>query len=104
MEEKPPRERKRVLTRMEEPRAADMMTKEESIRASKMPESQKIEALMAIGAIEKPANPVGRVSFKVYAKVKNIDPKYHRAMLAYPSVQGVELATLEEWAQKLKGF
>ncbi len=81
-----------------------VVSKEDQIRNSKMPEWQKREALIAIGVLKSPPEPVGKVSFKVYAKVKKIHPDMHRAMLAYPSVKGVDLATLKEWDEKLKGF
>ena len=83
----------------------ESMSKKDQILASKMPEYQKREALIAIGEIkEDPQESANKVTFKVYAKVEKVNPRLHSAMLAYPSAKGVELATLKEWNEIFKGF
>ena len=81
------------------------VSKADAIRSSKMPEWQKREALISIGAIDAPKDSLkGKVSFRVYVKVREVHERYHRAMLAYPKASGVSVASIQEWEKIFKGF
>ena len=74
-----------------------------AINESKMPESQKMDLLKEIGAIQE-QDDEGKVPFAVYAKVKAIGKDLHKAMLVYPKAAGVEKATIAEWSEIFKNF
>jgi hypothetical protein len=101
MEESPEGQRSERRRRVEKP----SMSKKKKILFSKMPEYQKREALIAIGEIkEDPKEMDGKVSFRVYAKAKKVNLRFHSAMLAFPSAKDVELATFKEWDEIFKRF
>ena len=77
------------------------LSKEDVIRASKMPEAQKLAYIESLNP--KVVDPKS-ISFDVYAKLKKIVLTKHRAMKAYPKAVGVEFATPAQWDEIFKEF
>ena len=80
----------------------DVEKKIEQIKNSSMPQSQKDEMIIRISA--KNERRGNRISFKMYANIKNIREEIRSGMLALPKAKGVGLATLSEWDEIFKDF
>ena len=80
----------------------DVEGKMETIKASSMPQSQKEEMIARLSVKkEKKGN---RISFKMYANIKNIREEVRSGMLALPKAKNIGLATLSEWDGIFKDF
>lgn len=82
------------------------MSKADVIRASKMPAHQKEQYLRDIGEVpqkEEVFDP-SKVTFQVYAQIRDVPKDRRQAMLVFPKASGVKLATLSEWDEIYKNF
>ena len=78
--------------------------KKERILSSKMPEWHKKQYLKELGYFDSGSEEKGKVSFKVYTRLRNIGDNFHGAMLAFPPAKNKELETPGKWDQIFKKF
>jgi len=94
-------DKKKVFKKKEIKTEREVRDKRQEILDSKMPEWQKQEYIEQLFGKKKE---VKGVPFSVYARLKKVPEQLHKAMLVFPSVKGVETATLEEWDRIFKNF
>jgi len=98
-------EKSKRFERMEVAESEPLSLRDEKIKAiqdSKMPESQKNAYLKEMGVVVEAVQE--GVPFSVFAKIKNIPGTMHKAMMVYPKVKGVRLASVQKWEELLKDF